>query len=80
MNTYFFMQENAVKKMTNKAPSYLRAQCASMELMLSKHDKNRAPAADSLKIESQTPISVIFHEHFDLKHLFLFISSCCERH
>lgn len=45
--------------MTNKAASYSRVQCASVELMLSKHDNKIAPAATSLKIEKQTLISVI---------------------
>lgn len=62
------MQENVDTRMTNKAPSYPRAQCVSMELMLSKLDNNTAPAATSLKIESQTrqhntPISVILQTY-----------------
>lgn len=47
------MQQNVDRRATNREPSYPKAQCVSMEPMLSKHD-NTAPAVASLKIESHT--------------------------
>lgn len=48
------MQQNVDRRATNREPSYPKAQCVSVELMLSKYDNNTAPAVTSLKIESQT--------------------------
>lgn len=77
------MQESVDRGMTNKAPSYPRAQCVSMELILSKHDNNIAPTLISLKIESQAwqhnaPISVILQlqgKQFYVSHRFTFYAS-----
>lgn len=43
------MEKNADKR---EAPSYPGAQCVLMEVMLSKHNNNIAPAATSFKTES----------------------------